>query len=442
MALSVRKLLPTAWLARLSSSTRRGVISASIWQIANYMIPLITLPYLAHVLGVNAFGKLTLGTAIIAYALLLTDWGFSLYGTQQVAQTRDRPEEVSHVIWGIVFAKAVVGTVSSIASVVGALCFVDDPLLRAVLLVSTLNVLASIVNVDWALRGMELLSQFAAASIFGRLLTVPLVFIMVHEPSQAPEAAFAAAAGGLASAAIAFVIAKQRGLLMTPRISIGDVRKQLSGSWHLFLSNVTINLYTSSLTLVVGLMCGSIEVGLYSGANKLRTAAHAALSPISMVAYPKMNAIVTRDPGRAAEAALLLLRVQGAGALALSCMLFVAAPLAVRFMLGSDFTAAIPVLQVQAWLIFVIALSNIFGLMIMLPFGMTKEFSRCVLAGAIVGFGLAFPMSYWGGALGASIAALLAEIVVTVLMYVAVARRFAWMPRLDILSLTAHRSQS
>ncbi len=441
MALSVRKLLPISWLGRLSSSTRRGVISASIWQIANYLIPLITLPYLAHVLGVKAFGKLTLGAAIIAYALLMTDWGFGLYGTQQVAQARDRPDEVSHIIWGVIFARAVVGTVSSIASVVGALYFVDDPILRAVLLVSTLNVLAAIVNVDWALRGMELLSQFAVASIIGRLLTVPLVFLMVHQPSHAPEAAFAAAAGSLASAAIAFGIAKRRGLLRAPRIAISDVTKQLSGSWHLFLSNVTINLYTSSLTLVVGVMCGSLQVGLYSGANRLRTAAHSALTPISMVAYPKMNSMVTRDPERAAEAAVLLLRVQGAGALALSCMLFLVAPLAVRWLLGSDFAAAVPVLQVQSWLIFVIALSNIFGLMIMLPFGMTKEFSRCVLAGAVVGFGLAFPMSYWGGALGASIAALVAEIVVTALMYISVARRFAWMPRLDVLGLTAHRSQ-
>jgi O-antigen/teichoic acid export membrane protein len=227
-------------------------------------------------------------------------------------------------------------------------------------------------------------------------------------------------------------MAARSGILTAPALSFRDASRKIFEARHLFLSNVAISFYTNALALVLGITSGVAQVGLYSGASKLRMAAQSALSPIGMVAYPKMNYLAANDGQRAEKAAFLLLKVQSAVALALSLGLCATAPLAVRIALGRGFESAVPVLQVQSWLIVVIAVSNVLGLMIMLPFGMTKQFSHSVVIGAIVGFALVFPMSYCAGALGASFAALVAEIVVTTLMYVAVARRFAWMPRFRV----------
>jgi O-antigen/teichoic acid export membrane protein len=64
--------------------------------------------------------------------------------------------------------------------------------------------------------------------------------------------------------------------------------------------------------------------------------------------------------------------------------------------------------------------------MIMLPFGMKREFTFCISAGAAVGIGLAVPLSASAGAVGAATAAVCAEAAVTLTMYWMISRRFDW----------------
>ena len=87
-------------------SVRRGLAAASIWQGANYLLPLITFPYLARVLGVEGFGLIGMAAAITGYALILVDWGFSLSAAQAVARMRDDLVATSDLIWATVLAKA------------------------------------------------------------------------------------------------------------------------------------------------------------------------------------------------------------------------------------------------------------------------------------------------------------------------------------------------
>lgn len=50
------------------------------------MFPLISMPYLARVIGADGFGKIAFASAIVVWIQTISDWGFNLTATRDVAQ--------------------------------------------------------------------------------------------------------------------------------------------------------------------------------------------------------------------------------------------------------------------------------------------------------------------------------------------------------------------
>lgn len=425
MAGSVLASMWSALRRRLASQSGRGLVAASIWQLANYAIPLLTFPYLARVLGVEGFGLIGLASAILAYAGMVTDWGFGYSGTRDVARHKDDPQAVRRIVWSIILAKAVLALLSTL--VLGLGLFVTPAVLWPVLLAGLFGLFVSVFNVEWALRGVERLGSFARGSIIGRLAAVPFVYLLVRSEDDVALAMLVAGLGSAFTAALYGYELNRIGLLGRPVFDVRRAWEAARDGAHLFLSTAAMSLYTGTITVVLGMMTGPMQVGLYAGAGRIKAPVQSLLSPISMVFFPRMSAVSAADPEKAAFLARRLLLVQGGLALLLSVALTVTAPVLVHLLLGSAFDEVVPVLRVMAWTIFLVGISNVTGIMIMIPFDMKRQFTRCLILGAVVGLTTVIPLSYSLGALGAAVAALLSEVAVTVSMLVVLARRFAWM---------------
>ena len=74
-------------------------------QGANYIIPLITLPYLVKVLGPIGYGGLNFSLAFIQYFSLLADYGFNLSITKQISVMQNNKEKISELFWTAMLCK-------------------------------------------------------------------------------------------------------------------------------------------------------------------------------------------------------------------------------------------------------------------------------------------------------------------------------------------------
>ncbi|MGQ4275069.1 oligosaccharide flippase family protein [Terrihabitans sp. B22-R8] len=406
-----------------------NIAALVVWQGSVYLIPLITTPYLARVLGLEPFGYLAIAGAVVSYISLVSEWGFSLSATQKAAQNASSPEVLRQLFWDVSLARALLATA---AIVVAAIVVLLVPGLRAmapVLLAYLLQVVFSILNAGWLLQGVERMVGFASASLAGRLLTVPLIFLFVRTPDDVVIAA--AIQGGT------FLISTLASLYAVSRtVSLGPVRPSLSGAcreiregMHIFISTGGVSLYSQANLLVLAAISGAAQAGLYTGADRIKRGVQGVIGPVSMGVFPRVSNLLVHAPHRARRLMTIVAAVQAAVTLALSVLMYVSADMVTQVFLGSDFVGAADIVRMLAPVPFIVGLSNILGINIMLPHGMTRTFMQITLGAGVLNLTLLVPLCLLYGGVGAAAATTITEAMVTLCMAgVVYARRHRLFP--------------
>ena len=78
----------------------------SVLKVIGYIFPLITLPYLSRVIGVDGFGEIAFAASIMVFIETFVDFGFNYTATRDVARCRDNIQEVSNIFSNVLWSKS------------------------------------------------------------------------------------------------------------------------------------------------------------------------------------------------------------------------------------------------------------------------------------------------------------------------------------------------
>ena len=401
-----------------------NVLSLGALQAASYILPLLTLPYLARVLGPESLGQLAFALAFAQIFVMLTDYGFNLSATREVSVHRDNPAKVAEIFASITvlrLAFMLLGFVVLLALTQLIPRFSDDaPLYAACYLLVVGNVLFP----QWLFQGLEQLRLVSLLQIVARVLVVIGIFIFVKSRDDLLAAALlqssgAALAGLMTLPYIARALKQTRLTWPTGAALMARLRE----GWHVFISAAAINVYTTSNAFLLGLLSSALQVGYYHLAEKLVRAVQLMFGPVSQAVYPHISLLAQENPDRALLFNRKLMIGLGAMGLLISAALYILSPLVVSLLFGPAYTPVVTVLQILSFLPFVVILSNILGIQTMLTFGMKRAYSRVYLMTALFNLAIFIPLAWYFGAVGAASANLAVESFVTITMFILLHRR-------------------
>lgn len=384
--------------------------------MANYVIPLVTVPYLTRILGVEAWGEIALAQVVLQYFILLVDYGFSWSAVRQISEERGDRDAISRIFNATWCAQWLLLGVS--VFILFAIVIII-PMLRNVWQLYVAGfavVLGQVLFPIWLMQGLERLREVAAIQFFTRLLLILPIFLLVNSPEDILLAMVIQSIGGVISGVLCLYLINRDRIIIWRWPSWVDVWCAFKSGGELFLSRGWISLYTHMIPLILGIVAGTTAVGIYSLADRIRNMAQSLLQPISQAVFPRMSHLYAHD---VKEAQLLLVKslsVVFVVAAPVSLGLFVMADWIILVIGGSKFHEAADVLRWLSIVPLAVGLSNVFGVQVMIPNGRVKAFNLIVGIAGICAIVSIFPFSSHYGAVGAARVTLIVELIVTGMM--------------------------
>lgn len=335
-----------------------NMASLGLLQIANYIIPIIVIPFVVRALGVDAYGRASYAQNIIAYLTIIVNYGFEYSATQDVAINRENHRKLVNIFWTVIRSKLLLLCVSFL--ILGILYFTFDKVHNDL----PLFLCAALVNFGfamfptWFFQGVEKMGKMAAFNFAIRLLSGTLTILLITAPEHYRYYLLISSLAYIVVGTVAFVyVIKKYDLKPDNGISIEKsvVRK----GFPIFLNNICASLYTTAGFTILGLYCTDTELGYYSGAYKIIMAFVMLTSmPINLSLFP----VISRKFNESTTAGLnalkkcIIIVAVFAGLMAV-CVFFLAEPLT-HLLLGQEFEASINLLKLFAPLPFLIIMAS------------------------------------------------------------------------------------
>ncbi len=277
----------------LSDNNKKRLVenffSLSILQLANFLLPLITIPYLVRVLGAEKFGLVMFAYAFNQYFVMLIDFGFNLSATREIALHRDDPKKVHEIFWSIMIIKTafLIGGFLILLSVTNYFDkFQTD---YHIYLLSYGVTIGQAYFPIWFYQGMERMKFVTILNVVAKALFALLLFFAVKTPDDFIYVPLMNSLGFIAASLISFYLVFKVFKVKFVMPSFSTIILMLNKSYHFFISRAAVSFYTNSNAFVIGIVMGNVAVGYYTAAEKLLNAITALYVPLSDSLYPYMS---------------------------------------------------------------------------------------------------------------------------------------------------------
>jgi len=353
------------------------------YQLVLNITSLITVPYLARVLGPEQFGILILALALGAMISPVSEYGFEFTATREVSKNRTNSEILKKVASNVIFTGVFLSVVATLLIVLLSLLIesLKDEYLLIFFL--ALYVSSSSLGPWWYFQGVEELNYPTRVSILLRLMAVALIFILVNNPSDTWIVIALYAVSKIIGMTILIVrLFKSIGGFITPDLK--DMVNTLQTGKNIFFYKLSSTLYTHANIYLLGLLTNPSIVAFYGAAEKVIKVLRQIIITTTKVAFPRLSYLVTIDINKAIvkrnQITLILLSITTL----LVSIIWFNSELIIYLFLGDGYTESVIVLKYLSISMIAFAISNTYGSQWLLAINKDKSFTKIILVGVVI----------------------------------------------------------
>ena len=272
------------------SKVKMNFVYNLIYQVLILIIPLITAPYLARVVGAKGVGIYSYTYSIVYYFMLLTLLGVHNYGNRSIAKVRDNKNNLSKTFWSIYLLQLFMGIIM-IVFYMGYLNLFDVKY-KNIATIQILFLISSILDINWFFFGMEEFKKTISRNTIIKICSVFLIFMFVKKEHDLWKYTFIMSGMTCLSQLVLWFFLKKK--IRFIKINKNDILSHIKPNLMLFIPVIAVSLYKIMDKIMLGSMTNIVEVGFYENAEKIINMPMTLIGTLGTVMLPRMcNIIVT-----------------------------------------------------------------------------------------------------------------------------------------------------
>jgi PST family polysaccharide transporter len=362
----------------------RNLFSLGAVQATQLLLPIVVFPFLARALGMEQLGKLAFCTAFVQYFSTLVIYGFNLDITKEISVSRNAPDKVSLLIRATLTARFMLLSLAILLMIPITLLVGE---LRAnvwLVFIVCLQVVGEALLPMWYFQGMESMQWISLVQIGLRVSAALGVMAFVRSENDLLLAATFQAMPIFLGGCLGLLKVHQLQHFRLGFSSISEAIERLKNSWTIFLSMLSVTLYTNTNVFLLGLFAPMESVGCFTVAEKVIRAAMSLPTVIAQAIYPRTSALFSVSME---EAKAFLRRIALLGTLVLvllGILLVFTAHFICEVVAPRSLPTSALLIQLMAFLPLSLLWDNIYGMQVLLNFNRKHEFSISIFTSGMV----------------------------------------------------------
>ncbi|MCH7401638.1 flippase [Belliella kenyensis] len=391
-----------------------NIFSLGTIQIVNYVLPLLTVPYLVRILEPDYFGLLAFATATITYFALITDYGFNLSATRQVSIHRDDFDKVNEIFSATMIIKFFLMFFSFLILCI-LVFFIDKFKNHWDLYMITFGmVVGQFLFPIWLFQGKEKMKYITFINVSTKVLFTLSIFALVKEQDDYLLVQGLTSAGFIISGIFSMILVKLKFRVFFYLPSWDILKKHFKDGWYIFTSTLAISLFTTSTTFILGLFTNNTLVGYYAAAEKIVQAVKGLNGPVSQSIYPLISKKIHTNLRTGVSFIYKIGKVIVMFSFLISMILFIFAEPISDLLLGDQYKPSIVLLRIMSFLPLIISISNLCAVQGLYNMGKADLVSKYLSLIGIAHVLLICLLIPFFGIIGAAIGVVITEILGTI----------------------------